>query len=867
MYCRKCGAENADHAKFCGKCGAELVQIPQESTQEEKSAEKKVEENLQKDFEAEETENFQEIEQERKQEAEQQETKRRKNFRIAAAVGISAVLIAGVTTGVYFGMKDKQEKTFQTKIAMADKYLEDMEYEKAEELYLESIKIDPKERKSYDKLAEIYTAQGKEKKAEAILKKAKENGAVAKGQEVPKKEAQSNEKPAAEPVPDEKPSPNSSSQEENKEEEENKGEHTQDQDKIDDTKAVSLETYVDKVLVPKYGKCTAGTYESKYVKKDGEKKIVQPERLEKQKGVLASKLKDFDGDGEKELLVLMLKTGEEDKAKKDEKHNHVYLQMYEKKEKSIKLAAEYLALRNVMGNAETERQGIFLKESGGKIYICGSTANQYSLTARSHEYGMFAVNYDGTFREYASTKGLLTGEEHEKEITDISAKLEKIGLNATAKRMRGYSELWFEFDESGVEILAELTTTEQNGTEELSEFYETYDSSVLKPVQRKVTLKFDKKEIEAAAKRTEERLKKEQKKDEAYQKILDEYQEALLMGASEVQKDPEGYPNINPLLVFLTETDKGKTEIIYTLYDIDESGEKELLIGSRSNGGDERVVGVYCFDGVDTKNMFEDQTLAERSLLQIYENGTMYIYGSGGASYGNASFYRMDGEHTVIQTEQYTFDMEGHPDQPYYNDKEALSKEAFQKKLDSMGKTVSGLKWKTLSERITGEADPEAAKKVEEAKKKEEAKKAEEKKAQEEKAKKDEAAKKKAEEAKKKEAETENAGQSQEGIKTPENPIQQEEEQTPVYSDLEIQKKLEEYYAKGTEDAKGEEMTVLEQESTKSEYLVKVTTKVPGNETAEQVLYEVTVNKITGETVQKRVLTDGKTVTFLLWEN
>lgn len=145
-----------------------------------------------------------------------------------------------------------------------------------------------------------------------------------------------------------------------------------------------------------------------------------------------------------------------------------------------------------------------------------------------------------------------------------------------------------------------------------------------------------------------------------------------------------------------------------------------------------------------------------------------------------------------------------------------------------MGKTVSGLKWKTLSERITGEADPEAAKK--------------------------------------KEAETENAGQSQEGIKTPENPIQQEE-QTPVYSDLEIQKKLEEYYAKGTEDAKGEEMTVLEQESTKSEYLVKVTTKVPGNETVEQVLYEVTVNKITGETVQKRVLTDGKTVTFLLWEN
>ena len=427
----------------------------------------------------------------------------------------------------------------------------------------------------------------------------------------------------------------------------------------------------------------------------------------------------------------------------------------------------------------------------------------------------------------------------------------------------------FEFDESGVEILAELTTTEQNGTEELSEFYETYDSSVLKPVQRKVTLKFDKKEIEAAAKRTEERLKKEQKKDEAYQKILDEYQEALLMGASEVQKDPEGYPNINPLLVFLTETDKGKTEIIYTMYDIDESGEKELLVGSRSNGGDERVVGVYCFDGVDAKNMFEDQTLAERSLLQIYENGTMYIYGSGGASYGNASFYRMDGEHTVIQTEQYTFDMEGHPEQPYYNDKEALSKEAFQKKLDSMGKTVSGLKWKTLSERITGEADPEAAKKAEEAKKKRSEESRRKEKHKKKKAKeRRKRQKRKQKKQKKKEAETEKC-RTESGRDKRHRKIRYNRKKNRHQCILiqKFRKKLEEYYAKGTEDAKGEEMTVLEQESTKSEYLVKVTTKVPGNETAEQVLYEVTVNKITGETVQKRVLTDGKTVTFLLWEN
>lgn len=930
MYCSKCGAENADHARFCGKCGAELVQMPKEESGEQTSCaveytetqQAMEEEEIKKLQEALDTEEIQsvygsdgtetgeapedsvlagesadmdELNDEDAREAEQQAAKRRKRFRAVAAAGISVVLIAGITTGVYFGMKDKQEKTFQTKIAKADKYLEEMEYEKAEELYLESIKIDPKERKSYEKLAEIYTAQGKTEKAESIMKKADQNGAVAKkpsGQDAaepvspdkgtegkdPKPEEQ---KPAGQKPSKEEDEKKPSKEEDKKPSGEEQEKEENDSDSKEEAKAASLETYVEKVLVPKYGTCSAGTYESEYVTEDAAKKIVQPERLEKQKGVLASKLKDFDGDGKKELLVLMLKTGEKDKTDQSKTCNNVYLQMYETKDKGVKLAAEYLALPNVMGQAETERQGIFLKESGGKTYICGSTANQYSLTVRAHAYGMFAVTYDGTFKEYTGTKGLITGEAYEKEAADISAKLGAIGLTETAKRMKEHSELWFEFDEADTEVLAEITTTEQNGTKELNAFYETYDPAALKPVERKVTTKFGKKETEAAAKRTAERLKKEQKTEEAYQGILDTYNEALLMGASEVQESPESYPEINPLLVFLTETSQGSSEIVHTLYDIDENGTKELLIGSRSKDADARVVGIYCFDGADAKNMFEDDTLAERSLLQIYQNGTIYIYGSGGASYGIADFYRIDGEDAVIQTEEYTFDMDGHPDRPYYNDSESLTKEEFQKKLDNMGKPVTGLEWKALSERITGETDAakqaEEAKKAEAAKKAEEAKKAEAekaKKAEAEKAKKDAEAKKQAEEAKKAEAEKEKE-QQQTAQKDPGNSETQgnTESQTnpqgegaPAYSDQEILARLEEYYAKGTADAKGEEMTVVESEGTESEYRASVRTNVPGNATATQVLYEVTVDKITGETTQKRVLTDGQVVTFFLWE-
>ena len=78
-----------------------------------------------------------------------------------------------------------------------------------------------------------------------------------------------------------------------------------------------------------------------------------------------------------------------------------------------------------------------------------------------------------------------------------------------------------------------------------------------------------------------------QKKSVMEQSVEDELKDEpreetclLYTSASEVQKDPEGYPNINPLLVFLTETDKGKTEIIYTMYDIDAVSYTHLKIAS-----------------------------------------------------------------------------------------------------------------------------------------------------------------------------------------------------------------------------------------------------------------------------------------------
>ena len=52
----------------------------------------------------------------------------------------------------------------------ADKYLQEMEYKKAEAAYLEAIKIDPKKEEPYIQLADLYTKQGRNEEAVKILK-------------------------------------------------------------------------------------------------------------------------------------------------------------------------------------------------------------------------------------------------------------------------------------------------------------------------------------------------------------------------------------------------------------------------------------------------------------------------------------------------------------------------------------------------------------------------------------------------------------------------------------------------------------------------------------------------------------------------
>lgn len=142
MYCEKCGQQLSEDAKFCDRCGQKV----------EESNEGKAD-----DFNP-------------------SEKKNRKSNIYLLLSGIILVLFA-LAFCFWFGFKNERDvKEHKDYMETAEKYIEELDYEKAEATYLNAIEIEPKKKEPYLKLAKIYMKQGKYDKAEEILEKADATG-------------------------------------------------------------------------------------------------------------------------------------------------------------------------------------------------------------------------------------------------------------------------------------------------------------------------------------------------------------------------------------------------------------------------------------------------------------------------------------------------------------------------------------------------------------------------------------------------------------------------------------------------------------------------------------------------------------------
>lgn len=153
MFCPECGKQNKDNARFCRFCGARMV--------EETELQTKVQIENQEKSGGGDNQN-------------QPVKKKSRKVRIVLASVLVLCVVIAIVVFVWI-LPQQKEKNYQANVSDGERYLEEMDYEKAEDSYLAAIEIDPKEPEPYLQLVDIYESQNQPEKVVDILKRGAEN--------------------------------------------------------------------------------------------------------------------------------------------------------------------------------------------------------------------------------------------------------------------------------------------------------------------------------------------------------------------------------------------------------------------------------------------------------------------------------------------------------------------------------------------------------------------------------------------------------------------------------------------------------------------------------------------------------------------
>lgn len=115
------------------------------------------------------------------------------------------VVIAAAVAAVFLWILPQQKvKQYNSLVAEGNRYLEEMDYEKAEDAFLEAIEIEPKKAEPYVRLADLYLDTGETEKAKQIITEAKETLPEEEREEIEKlEEERKDELDGEEPVEEE----------------------------------------------------------------------------------------------------------------------------------------------------------------------------------------------------------------------------------------------------------------------------------------------------------------------------------------------------------------------------------------------------------------------------------------------------------------------------------------------------------------------------------------------------------------------------------------------------------------------------------------------------------------------------------------
>lgn len=181
MFCGNCGRKNEDSARFCEFCGAPLINEAESQIRghvpdsEEPFTEQEQCGPARSEMPVREQQTQRRQEEENIQSGQQKQQPGKKGKRRIWGIAAAAVLIIALIVAGTLIFRDRQEKQrYQDALASGDRYLEEMDYEKAEDAYLEAISIDPKQKEPYLGLVDTYIAMEDYDRAVETAEEAKE---------------------------------------------------------------------------------------------------------------------------------------------------------------------------------------------------------------------------------------------------------------------------------------------------------------------------------------------------------------------------------------------------------------------------------------------------------------------------------------------------------------------------------------------------------------------------------------------------------------------------------------------------------------------------------------------------------------------
>lgn len=675
MYCKNCGHELKENTQFCPNCGEATINNVNSN------------ERLETEFVEEDVE--------------------KPKKRIPWIIGtIACICILAAIAGIFFTAKAKEEK-YEKKIEEARELTEQEKYEDAIKIYRDAITIKADKDTAYLELAEIYVTQEQPEEAQAILEEAKNN---------------TNSKKATQRYEEIKQLVKQNADSSNTTSEGNDKKKTKAVTKGDESESL-YEDYIEHTLIPEYGVAKGGPASVAYnmaAPGDVANGLASVPKPEDMLGIHSIMEKDMDGDDIPELIVVRIAEEESDAALYT---GFLYVQVFSMDgDEVIELEQPKRIMRyGTLQLSESGNLNVFVVEQNDENYLCVMNCMRSPLIQFSYNMYMDVMQIENS--NIICKKSVTMDYSQIYDTTNLS--IEENTVQELSQRKILYeseeADLWYdnliepfkqEFDEyfdlgdGFIERFeADISMQIASDYRELLPLpYEMgFSEIMLNAVDIfRIRAIYNPNEgmqywecLDYTDEIKDDEDSREQQINEKYQEIIDEYRMTIEGGSANITFDfIAKYSNVNKIGVMLG--NYSDANIFYGLIDIDSNGIDELVLGLKGGAGNIRVMDLYAYDGVMARKLLWEDTMAERSPVTIYTDGTIYMYASGGAQYGGAFFYKLScNGYAAVLTERYISDWDMYPDTPYYNENESLSEEEFNNKLNALGGEIE-IPWESI---------------------------------------------------------------------------------------------------------------------------------------------------------------------------